>query len=84
MAQPSLETNPRKPIVYFLLIVVVTILAYALALLLMYWTDSLVFRPFVRTLPDNAFWLAAPGGPVRTDEEVADRVEFVDDYLDQT
>ena len=76
------ETSDRKYVIYFLVIVVVLLSVYAVALLLMYWTDSLLFKPFVRELPANAFWLAPPGGKVRSDEEIAARVAFIDDYLD--
>lgn len=70
--------------VYFMILVILTIFLYTLALLIMYWTNSLVFAPFVRKLPDDAFWAVAPGSDVRTEEEVAARVEFVNDYLDRS
>lgn len=84
MAESSVKASPRKPVVYFMILVILTIFLYALALLIMYWTNSLVFAPFVRELPNDAFWVVAPGSKVRTDEEVADRIEFVNDYLDRS
>lgn len=83
VAPEVIKAQQRKYLMYFMGATILTLGFFFLALLIMYWTDSLIFRPFTPTLPDGAFWMFPPSDVKRPPDEVAARVALIDSLLDE-
>ncbi len=78
----SHSANDKRAVLIFGGAVLLGILCFVVALVIMNWTDTLVFAPVTPTKPDNAFWLRDPNNANRNQAAIDASREVVQSYLD--